>query len=554
MAEQTGHKAIESFRKRHSALKKERSSWDSHWQDIAMYLKPRSGRFTATEVNDGKKKHGKIIDSTGPRALRILGAGLMGGATSPARPWFRLATPDSDLNDYYAVKNWLHDVQKIMMMVFQRSNTYRALHSMYEELGAYGTGCSVVVEDFQEVIRHHPLTIGEYCLAQDDRGVVNTMYRDVVKTVAQVVGHFGIKNVSPTVKNLYDQGNLEAPVHLVHVIEPRLDRDHRLRDNRNMPWRSAYFEYGSDNQKFLSDSGFREFPALAPRWTTISADTYGESPGMEAIGDLRQLYQQQLRKGQGIDYMTNPPLQVPLELKGRKLDMLPGGTTYVNMQAQNGKIQSAFEVRLDLNHLLVDIQDVRERINSSFYTDLFMMIANSDRRQMTATEVAERHEEKLLMLGPVLERLHNELLDPLIDMTFTRLVEVGALPPAPDELQGMDLRVEYVSMLAQAQRAVATNSIDRFVNNLGAVATIKPDVLDKFDSDRWADEYADMLGIDPAFIVPGEQVARIRESRAQAQAEAMAAERAQAESVALKNISQAEAAAPGNEMAMFSGY
>lgn len=554
MAEPEGTQAIDLFRQRHATLKTERSTWDGQYQEIATYLKPRAGRFNIGEQNDGKRKPGKIIDSAGSRALRTLGAGLMGGATSPARPWFRLSTPDPEMADFGAVKAWLHEVQRLMMMVFQRSNSYRALHTMYEEIGAFGTGCSVVVEDFQDVIRHHSLTIGEYTLAQDDRGVINTMYRDMERTVSQVVQQFGMANVSPTVKNMYDRGLLGAKVHLIHLIEPRMDRDHRLKDNRNMPFRSAYFEAGSDNQRFLLDSGFKTFPALTPRWTTTSGDTYGESPAMEALGDLKQLYHQQLRKGQGIDYKTNPPLQVPLEMQNQKLAMLPGGVSYVNMNSQHGRIQTAFDVNIDLSHLLEDIHDVRGRIESAFYSDLFMMIANSTRTNMTATEVAERHEEKLLMLGPVLERLHNELLDPMIDMTFNRLAEVGALPPPPPELQGVELRVEYVSMLAQAQRAVSTNSIDRFVGNLGQVAMIKPEVLDKFDSDRWADEYADMLGIDPNLIIPGEKVAVIRQQRAEAMAQAEQAQQEQLQAATMKDVAQAEAVAPQNAMAMFSGY
>jgi hypothetical protein len=195
----------------------------------------------------------------------------------------------------------------------------------------------------------------------------------------------------------------------------------------------------------------------------------------------------------------------------------------VDAAAPNGGIRSAFEVNIDLSHLLNDIQDVRERIKGGFYADLFLMLANGTNPQMTATEVAERHEEKLLMLGPVLERMHNEILDPLIEMTFTRMVEANIVPPPPDELQGMELNVEFVSMLAQAQRAIATNSVDRFVGNLGAVAGIKPEVLDKFDADRWADAYADMLGIDPELIVPGDQVALIRKQRAEAQAQSQQA-------------------------------
>ena len=172
-------------------------------------------------------------------------------------------------------------------------------------------------------------------------------------------------------------------------------------------------------------------------------------------------------------------------------------------------------MRLDLSHLREDIEHVRSRINAAFYAALFMMLYQADKNGLTATEVAERHEEKLLMLGPVIERQHNEILDPLIEQTFARMVEANLVPPAPEEQQGRQLNIEFVSMLAQAQRAVATNSIDRFVGNLGAVAQIKPEVLDKFDADAWADAYADMLGIDPELIVPGEQVAMIRQQRAQ---------------------------------------
>ena len=182
------------------------------------------------------------------------------------------------------------------------------------------------------------------------------------------------------------------------------------------------------------------------------------------------------------------------------------------------------------------------------------MLANATDTRMTATEVAERHEEKLLMLGPVLERLHNELLDPLVDITFSRMLESGLVPPAPEELQGMELNVEFVSMLAQAQRAIGTNSIDRYTNTMGAIAQMKPDVLDKFDSDAWADNYADMLGIDPELIVADKEVAIIRQQRAQAQQQAAQAE---AQQRAAENVAKLGNTNPDNVMDMmnqFSGY
>jgi hypothetical protein len=428
---------------------------------------------------------------------------------------------------------------------------------MYEELGAFGTASSIVMPDFADVIRHYPLTTGEFCIATDHRGQVNTLYREFEKTVAELVGEFGIDKVSSTVRSMYQRGSLDKWVPVIHAIEPRSDRDPAKRDAVNMAWRSCYFEAGSDDGKYLSESGFKDFVGLCPRWATTGGDIYGNSPGMEALGDIKQLQHEQLRKAQGIDYKTKPPLQVPTGLKNRDVETLPGGISFVDANNPHGGIRTAFEVNIDLQHLLLDIQDVRQRINSTFYTDMFLMLANGVDQRMTATEVAERHEEKMLMLGPVLERLHNELLDPLVEMTFARMVAAGIVPPPPEELQGQDLNVEFVSMLAQAQRAVGTNSIDRFVGNLGAVAQYKPDVLDKFDSDKWADAYADMLGVDPELIVADDKVAMIRKQRAQQQQAAQQA--AMANSAAdtaqkLGNVSTTGGNAASDIIGLFSGY
>ena len=505
-------------------LKSERSSWISHWKEISDYLLPRSGRFFGSDRNIGVRRHNSIYDSTGTRALRVLAAGMMSGMTSPARPWFRLSVNDPDLAKVSAVKLWLNDVTSLMHTIFQKSNTYRALHAMYEELGAFGTAASLVTADYHTVIRHYPLTVGEYCLATNWQGEVTTIYREFQKTVREMVGEFGHERVSTSVRNLYDRGSLEEWITVIHAVEQRSDRDTRHAGNRQMPWKSVYFEIGSDADKPLRESGFRRFPALCPRWSTSGGDIYGNSPGMEALGDIKQLQHEQLRKAQGIDKMTNPPLQVPSAMKNREVDMLPGGVSYVDMAGANSAIRTLFDVRIDLSHLLADIQDVRHRIDWCFYADLFLMLANQTDARMTATEVAERHEEKLLMLGPVLERLQNELLDPLIEITFDQMMDAGIVPQPPQELQGNEINVELVSMLAQAQRAIGTNSIDRFVGNLGAVAQFKPDVLDKFSADRWVDVYADSQGIDPQIIVPDDQVQAIRQERAKAQRQAQQAE------------------------------
>ena len=536
-------------------LKSERASWYGQWKELSRYLLPYSGRFFVQDRNKGWQRFNNIYDNTATRALRVLAAGMMSGMTSPARPWFRLAIADKELAKNGAVKVWLATTTQIMRDIFAKSNTYRSFHQMYEELGTFGTAASIVVPHYDHVIHHHTLTTGEYCVATDWQGNVTTLYREFQKTVGEIIKEFGLDNVSTTVKSLYDNGSLDAWVTVIHAIEPRDDRDPRKLDAKNMAWGSYYFEVGGDRNKFLRESGFKDFSGIVPRWEVAGGDVYGNSPGMECLGDVKQLQQEQLRKGQGIDYMTKPPLQMPVSQKNRDVEYLPGGITFVD--AAGAGVKTLFDVRLDLNHLLADIQDVRERIRSSFYADLFLMLANQTDARMTATEVAERHEEKLLMLGPVLERLFNEQLEPLIDITFARMLEAGIVPPPPPELHGIDLNIEFTSMLAQAQQAVGTNSVDRFTVNLGTIAQFKPDVLDKFDSDYWADAYSDMLGLDPQLIVPSDQVALIRQQRAKAQQAQQAAAMAQPASHmanAAKTLSDIPPDQMQNVMSMFSGY
>ena len=539
---------------RWGALKSERSTWDNRAREISELLLPFSGRFTSTDRNRGDKSFNNILDSTATRALGILSAGLMAGMTSPARPWFRLAVADEEAMENGNVKTWLNDLTNLMRNIFARSNTYRALHSMYEELGGFATSANIIDDNFEKVLWNTPLTWGEFALSTDKLGRVNSLYREFDMTVANIVGEFGNvnpksgsidwSNISVSVKNLWDQGKAyDQWVPILHAIEPRAfsDREYGRSDQKNMHFSSCYFELNGNEEKTLRESGYKDFPVLGVRWHTRGRDIYGNGPSMVALGDIKQLQHEQLRKGQGIDYMTLPPIAIPGELSGREVDSLPGGVTAIGLSATGSKIQNLFDVRLDLSHLLADINDVRARINQAYYADLFLMITNMPGVQpRNVAEIAERHEEKLLMLGPVLERLHDEMLSELIDITFTKIVDAGILPPPPQELQGQDLKVEFVSMLAQAQRAVGLGSVDRLIGTVTLVAQGSGDMSawDKVDKDQVIDKYSDMLAVDPSLIVTDDKIVLVRSERAKQQRAAQMAEHAPAMAQAAKNLSE----------------
>lgn len=540
--------------KRIGALETERSSWMTHWQDINRVLLPRTGQFNSTDANRGDRRNEDILDNTATMAIGTLAAGMQSGMTSPARPWLKLETADTDLMNVKAVSLWLDQVTQKLRTVFSRSNTYRALHGMYAELGAYGTAPAVVLPDFQDVIRFYPMTVGEYCLSTDDRGVVNTMSRKLQMTVDQIVRRYVMKGgredwavVSPTIKNMWDRHNVDSWIPVAHLIQPRKDRDTRKLDARNMPFESIMLETGGNDDALLSESGYRRFPVVAPRWFTRGQDIYGSNcPGMTALGDILQLQQEQLRKGQAIDYMVKPPLQVPTSLKNNDDgDFLPGGVTYVDAVGPGNAVRSAFDVQLNLQHLLGDLQDVRARINSAFYADLFLFLSNVQgmKGQMTAREVAEIHEEKLLMLGPVVENIETDGLAPVVDITFDACMEAGILPPPPPELAGgMDLNIEFIGLLSQAQRAVSMAGVDRIIGATASIAAAKqdPSVWDKIDTDAVIDKAASYVGVDPEVIRGDDEVAAIREGRAQAQQAAAAQEQAARVAATAKDLAGAD--------------
>lgn len=491
------------------------------YRDISDYIVPFASSFRPEDKDrDSRSKQTLIIDSSGTYASDVLRSGLLAGKTSPAKPWFVLETPDRDLNKFKPVKQWLHTVAFMMHKIFQSSNTYRALHTLYSQLGNFGVAPTMILDDFDDVIRHYTLPVGEYRIGTDQRGQVNLLYREYTLTVEQAVQRFG-KNVTATTMDHYNRGNYHQSVRILHCVKPRRNHERDLSSKlaKDMPFMSVHIEFtNTDPQKeFLKVSGFRDFPIPCPRWdVTRTTDAYGNGPGHRALGDIIQLQQEQLRKAQAIDYQANPPLAIPTALKNRELDTLPGGTSYIDTAAGDNKISTLFNVNLQLDHLLADIVDVRERIDKAYFKDLFLMLANDRRSDITATEILRREEEKVMMLGPVVNRMDNELLDKMIDITFSKMVTANILPPPPVELENMELMIDYVSVLAQAQKATGILNLDRYMTSIGSVAAVKPNILDKVDEDSYADVMADMLGVDPSIVLSGKEVARIRTAKAEA--------------------------------------
>ena len=517
---------VDYHRRRLEELKTVRHPWESVWRALAEFIEPT--RLRLNGLDEGALSRSKIIDSSATFSHRTLASGMHSGLTSPARPWFKLTTTDPDLKDFAPVKEYLALVERTMREAYQGSNVYNTFHMGYGDLGQFGQSAAMLVEDEQSKLRMISLLHGQFWIARDENGRATTLYRVFRWSVQRIVSRFGYRNCSHTIQQQFDQANYDKLFDICHAVEPRLSRDPSSTDRRNKPFLSNYWESDRTDRdaKLLEESGFDSNPIIAPGWEIAGEDNYALSPGQIALADIKMLQKEQTRKLEAIDKMVRPPMQGPTSMKNNPASLLPGSLTYVDDPTGKG-YRPVMEVNLRLSDLQQDIGATSDRINTAFYADLFMMLSNMEGVQpRNVMELAERKEEKLLMLGPVLENIYNGQLEPTIDRTFEILERRDELPPPPVELQGQDLKIEYISMLAQAQKAVATGSIERVASFIGNLAAVKPDILDKFDADEAVDQYADMVGAPPSIIVPDDEVAKMREQRAQQQQAAQNAEMA----------------------------
>jgi hypothetical protein len=514
-------------RRRATELQTVRQPWEETWRELAQFIEPT--RFRLGTKDEGYTSRKKIVDSQATTALRTLASGMHSGITSPARPWFRLTTFDPELKDFPPVKEYLAQVERRMRETFQSSNIYNSFHIGYGDLGLFGQSVGILAEDDREVIRMQQCMHGRFWIARDHTGRVTTLYRQFRWSVQRIIARFGyaaVKRISQTIATAYDNGNYDD-IHTVwHAIEPRMTRDPRRLDKAHKPYLSNYWldtmtERANDG--LLEESGFDENPLIGPAWELAGDDHYALSPGQVALGDTQMLQKMQQRKLEALDKIVRPPMTGPTSLRNNPASLLPGSVTYVDDPTGKG-YRAAMEVNLRIAELTQDIQATQYKIDRAFYADLFLMLANMEGIQpRNQFEIAERKEEKLLALGPVLENIYNDQLEPTIDRTYAILNRRGELPPPPRELAEQELKIEYISMLAQAQKAVATGAIERGVAFAGQLAAVKPEVLDKLDADDAVDQYFDMLGVPPSIVVPNTEVEKTRAARAQKQQAAEAA-------------------------------
>ena len=505
------------------------------WQDLADYFLPRSVRFLTRNVNKQPAKNKKIKDSTPLIAVRNFSSGMMSGATSPATNWFKVKIRNYGKEQSYEVKTWCNQVENIFRDIFNSSNLYRILPSVYKQIGVFGISVFAMLSDEETVLRCRLLPIGSYRIAKNQKGEVDTICRVYMETAGNLYNQFGEENVSKEVLNAIHSNRYEELFEVVHFVEPNKEYKPDSVWAANKEFISVYYENDSNEEKFLSKGGFDKFPYAVFEAEVNGEDIYpSECPGVNALPDVKQLMSMVIDEGKAVKKMISPTYKGPASLKNKK--MIDAPAAFIEEDENGRGLSPIYEVNPRVLEVDSIIEKLKESIKEIFYNDLFAMILNTAERSRTATEVNELKEEKMVLLSPLLQQIHNGL-NQVMDWVFTECVRLNILPEPPVEIMGSNMEIEFVSTLAQAQKAVKISAMERFTTfTVNLAQTLDPSLKMKLNASKIVDDYADYVNISPEQIVPDYEVEKIKQKLEEQESQEKAVNQMKTGSEIIKNI------------------
>ena len=494
-----------------SRLMEKRSTWESHWQECADFMQPRKAEITKERAR-GDKRNIQIFDATAIHALELLASSLQGMLTSSANRWFAMRYKENVLNDSDEAKEWLEDATDKMYLAFGRSNFQQEIFETYHDLITFGTSCLMIEEDENDIVRFSSRHIKEFYIQENKRGFVDTVYRRFKMPVGAAIDKFGLENFSRDTAVLFKKEPFEE-LEIVHVVRPRSIYDENKLDKKNMPFQSIYFEYGSGH--IINIGGFKEMPYVVPRYLKASTEIYGRSPAMNALPDVKVLNKMVETALKAAAKQVDPPLLVPDDSMLSPIRMSAGSLNYYRSGSRD-RIEP-LNIGQQTSVTLNQENQRREAIAKAFHIDQLLVQAN---RTMTATEVVQRNEEKMRILGPALARMQQELLQPMILRVFNIMLRNKQFLQAPEILANQEVDIEYVSPMALAQKGQELQSLMRGLELFGSISQLAP-VQDYIDEEGLIKQIIRITGLPARMIKSDKEVQMIREQRAAQQQQQM---------------------------------
>lgn len=510
--------------KKFERLKSDRANWDTYWEQLAQFIIPRKDNVYG-HPTVGEDKHNRLYDSTSIHSNELLASALHSMLTNPSSVWFGLSTGDKELDKIKEVRQWLQNAVMKMIRTLNNSNFQEEIHETYVDLGGIGTNILDILEDDEEVVRFKSRPIYEGYIEENNRGVVDTLYTCYEWTLRQIVQEFGEDVLKEyDLKRTYET-NPETKYEIIHGREPISPTSKRF----------ASFHVLKLKKMLLAERNYNELPYAVPRWTKISGEKYGRCPGMKALPDIKMLNQMMRTAIRAAQKAADPPLMVPDNGFLLPIRTTPGGTNIYRAGMKDRIEPLIHNARVDINADM--IEQIRVRVRQAFFIDQLQL---QDGPQMTATEVMQRTEEQLRMMGPIIGRFNNELLKPIIDRLFNIMFRKQLFDDVPEILAERDLEVRYISQISKAQRASEADTFTRVVQSIAPIIEAQPQVFENFNGDEILRYHAEIFGLPEEMLNKREEVQEARNAQAQAQASQQQSEQDNVDADTAQKLAQAQ--------------
>jgi hypothetical protein len=511
------------------------------WIDCGKWALPHRIKWLLSQ-QPGERNNHHVVDPTHVLALRSYVAGFLEGNTSASRPWYRIAHSDPDKNQNPVNKMWIDLFHRRTLTTLGSSNFYYAAGGFYYDFGVFNTGAHYI-DELPSGLHFHNLEPGSYYCLNNNIGVADVLVREFTLTVKALVDTYGVKdktgkwkwdNFSSRVKKLYEDGTYTQSIDLVHIIKPNEYFDpSKPIAGLNRQWISLSYELGStsggqyylegqnmsagidalEEKVYLKVTASKRKPFIVGRSDSGNNFEYGEKgPTLDALGLIKSLNKKAIGKDIALDQMLKPTVQGPASLRKSYVTLAPNG--FIPLDAQSvaqGGLKPVFEINPAIAALNQDVQDLRNQVEKIYYSDYLLYLSRNPKTR-TATETNAVIQEQQLIIGPNLQSLNWTYNNPVVEYVMDYVLDEDPfLPPPPEDLQGESLRVEFISVFAQAQKAADLPSIDRYREMIQTVGQIQPAIFDKINLDKLADLYEDRLYLPAGLNNPQAKVDAMRE-------------------------------------------
>lgn len=485
--------------------KSDADSWASY---LRQYVYPLSPTNLAQKINSLGMELSAVHDDTAIRACERLAAAHQSYLTDPAKIWFSYE-PSTKLGELHKkstkVKKWLRDCAEKTFQALAESNFYTVLHQAVLDRVGLGTGCFYGGISNTGKLMFIYVPFDSFRFEEDEYGMPNVLVRRMEMTASQALSWFG--GEEKLSKEMRDSLSDPKECHIKkYTVYHYVGKATHPQKNDGKAYESIYV--AEDGKHILEKGGFKEFPYAVTRFLKY-AGPYGVAPGRLCWSSILNL--QGARKAQRLlgNLKAYPRIKASAELVGR-VSMKVGGVTVVK---EGEQLPVEWATVGTYSELDKEISNERDIVKSSYYLDMLDLFGQHN-RQMTATEVNARIEERLMAFSPTFcQHLYD--FRPMMLRIFRLMYEarIFDVDNVPQELLqanimgGVDFNADalpdivYNSKFAQLMKQVHNQGLINSIQAIQAFGSIDPSVLARYDMDYGCSEIVRGYDAPEAFLV-----------------------------------------------------